>query len=145
MTREVTGNTGTSMTVELDVGSPMSSYTVRRADGTSLGTADFVVVSDVSDVSDVREERIFFCTEVYQDVGRRDLVELLVRKALADSLRENVTVVPMRPMFARHLRENGDSFVASGGVFREPVPDDMDVITRAAFGAGVADVAGVAE
>ncbi|KAA0943222.1 N-acetyltransferase [Streptomyces apricus] len=139
MTREVTGNTGASMTVELDGGSPMSSYTVRRADRTSLGTADFVVVSDV------REERIFFCTEVYQDVGRRDLVELLVRKALADSIRENVTVVPMCPMFARHLRENGDSFVASGGVFREPVPDDMDVITRAAFGAGVAGVAGVAE
>lgn len=128
MTRELTGNTAASMTVELDPAGPISSYTIKRADKTPVGTADFVVVSDVC------EERIFFHTEVCQVFGGRDLVELLVSKALTDSIREHATVVPLCPMFARHLRAHGDKFTASGGVFRQPVPDDIGVITRATLG-----------
>lgn len=128
MTQELTGNTGASMTVELDLASPISSYTIRRADKIPVGTADFVVISDV------REERIFFHTEVCQDFGGRDLVDLLVSKALTDSIRENATVVPLCPMFARHLRVHSDTFTASGGVFRQSIPDDIGVITRATLG-----------
>ncbi|MGW3419393.1 GNAT family N-acetyltransferase [Streptomyces phaeochromogenes] len=128
MTQELTGDTGASMTVELDPASPISSYTIRRADKTPVGTADFVVISDV------REERIFFHTEVCQVFGGRDLVDLLVSKALADSIRENATVVPLCPMFARHLRVHSDKFTANGGVFRQPIPDDIGVITRATLG-----------
>ncbi|GGR01216.1 N-acetyltransferase [Streptomyces pilosus] len=116
------------MTVELDPAFPISSYTVRRADGTPVGTADFVVMSDA------REERIFFHTEVYQIFGGGDLVELLVSKALTDSIRDRAVVVPLCPMFARHLRAHGDTFTARGGVFRRPIPDDMGVITRATLG-----------
>ena len=95
-TQELTGNTGASMTVELDLASPISSYSIRRADKTPVGTADFVAISDV------REERIFFHTEVFQVFGGRDLVELLVSRALTDSIREDATIVPLCPMFARH-------------------------------------------
>ncbi|MFF2852301.1 GNAT family N-acetyltransferase [Streptomyces sp. NPDC058001] len=116
------------MTVELDLASPINSYTVIRADETPLGTADFVVIPGAS------EERIFFHTEVCQGFGGRDLVALLVNKALTDSIRESATVVPLCPMFARHLRAHGDEFVANGGVFRQPIPDDIGVITRAALG-----------
>ncbi|MGW0790702.1 N-acetyltransferase [Streptomyces sp. NPDC002911] len=128
MTQELTGNTGASMTVELDLASPISSYSIRRADKTPVGTADFVAISDV------REDRIFFHTEVFQVFGGRDLVELLVSKALTDSIRENATVVPLCPMFARHLRVHSDQFIASGGVFRQPIPGDIGIITRAALG-----------
>ncbi|MFJ6573512.1 GNAT family N-acetyltransferase [Streptomyces sp. NPDC091292] len=116
------------MTVELDRATPISSYTIVRADQTALGTADFVVVPGAS------EERIFFHTEVCQDFGGRGVVALLVSKALTDCIREDVTVVPLCPMFARHLRVHGDEFIANGGVFRQPIPDDIGVITRAALG-----------
>ncbi|PSM40271.1 N-acetyltransferase [Streptomyces dioscori] len=128
MTQELTGSFGASLTVELDPAAPISSYHVRRADGTPVGTADFVVVSGV------REERIFFHTDVCQDFGGRELVELLVSKALTDSIHEAATVVPLCPMFARHLRVHGDAFVARGGEFRQPTADDIGVITRATLG-----------
>lgn len=126
MTQGLTDNTGASVTVELS--SPISSYTIVRADETPVGTADFVVIPGAS------EERIFFHTEVFQDFGGRDLVALLVSKALTDSIRENFTVVPLCPRFARHLRVHGDEFIANGGVFRQPISDDIGVITRAALG-----------
>ncbi|MFD8384673.1 GNAT family N-acetyltransferase [Streptomyces sp. NPDC059679] len=110
------------MTVELDLASPISSYTIVRAAETPVGTADFVVIPGAS------EERIFFHTEVCQDFGGRDLVALLVSKALTDSIRKNVTVVPLCPMFARHLRVHGDEFVAHrqcDAVKRRQVPPDI--------------------
>ena len=106
MTQGLTDTPGASVTVELDLASPISSYTIVRADETPVDTADFVVIPGAS------EERIFFHTEVCQDFGGRDLVALPVSKALTDSIRENVTVVPLCPMFARHLRVHGDKFVA---------------------------------
>ncbi|MFE4694378.1 N-acetyltransferase [Streptomyces sp. NPDC056749] len=102
------------MTVELDLAGPVSSYTIRRAEGTPFGTADLVARSDV------REEHIFFHTEVCEEFGDRDLIELLVSKLLAESIRKNANVVPLCPMFARHLRLHGEEFIASGGVFRRP-------------------------
>lgn len=128
MTQGLTDNTGASVSVELDLASPISSYTIHRADGTPVGTADFIVIAGVS------EERIFFHTEVWHHSGGRDLIALLVSEALTDSIRGNVTVVPLCPMFARHLRGHDDEFVANGGVFRQPVPDDIGVITRATLG-----------
>jgi uncharacterized protein len=71
---------------------------------------------------------------VCQGFGGRDLVALLVSKALTGSIREDVTVVPLCPMFACHLRVHGDEFVVNGGVFRQPIPDDIGVITGAALG-----------
>lgn len=128
MTQGLTHDTGASVTVELDLASPISSYTIVRADGTPVGTADFVVIPGAS------EERIFFHTEVCQDFGGRGLVALLVSKALTESIRDNVTVVPLCPLFARHLQVHGDKFIANGGAFRQPTPDDIGVITRAALG-----------
>ncbi|WP_416563066.1 GNAT family N-acetyltransferase [Nocardia testacea] len=117
-------NTGASVTVELDTTDPISAYTVKLADGSPVGRADFV------DPPGAAAERIFFHTEVDQEFGGRGLAGLLVREALADSIRQNRTVVPVCPFFARHLREHGDEFVANGGVFRSPTPTDIALVTR---------------
>lgn len=118
-------NTGASVTVELVTADPISAYTVKLADGSPVGRADFV------DSPGAAADRIFFHTEVDQEFGGRGLAGLLVREALADSIRQNRTVVPVCPFFARHLREHGDEFVANGGVFRPPTPTDIALVTRA--------------
>ncbi|MEV0104723.1 GNAT family N-acetyltransferase [Nocardia sp. NPDC050799] len=117
-------NTGATVTVELDSAGPIGSYTVKLADGSPVGRADFVD-------SGVDAERIFFHTEVDQEFGGRGLAGLLVRAALADSIRKNLTVVPVCPLFARHLRMHGEEFVANGGTFRRPTPTDIALVTRA--------------
>ncbi|WP_020575088.1 GNAT family N-acetyltransferase [Actinopolymorpha alba] len=126
MTQGLIDNTGASVTVKLDIASPISSYTVSLTNESPVGRADFV------DSPDVDEDRIFFHTEVNQEFGGRGLAELLVREALADSIRKKLTVVPVCPLFARHLRMHGDEFVANGGVFRQPTPADIALVTRAA-------------
>ncbi|WP_280425458.1 GNAT family N-acetyltransferase [Nocardia carnea] len=120
--------TGASVTVELEIADPISSYTVRLADGPPAGRADFVESPGAA------AERIFFHTEVDEEFGGRGLAGLLVREALADSIRKHLTVVPVCPLFARHLRTHGDEFVAAGGVFRRPTPTDIALVTRAAGG-----------
>lgn len=117
-------NTGASVTVTLDAADPISSYIVSLADGSPVGRADFV------DSPGAGAERIFFHTEVAEEFGGRGLAGLLVRAALADSIRQNLTVVPVCPLFARHLRTHGDEFVANGGVFRRPTPTDIALVTR---------------
>lgn len=125
MTEGLIDNTGASVTVELDIADPISSYTVSLADGPPVGRADFV------DSPGAAADRIFFHTEVDQQFGGRGLAGLLVRAALADSISKNLTVVPVCPLFARHLRTHGDEFVANGGVFRLPTPTDIALVTRA--------------
>lgn len=116
-------NTGAPVTVELDVTGPISSYTV-NLDGAPVGRADFVD-------SGADAERIFFHTEVDQEFGGRGLAGVLLRAALADSIRKNLTVVPVCPLFARYLRMRGEEFVANGGVFRRPTPTDIALVTHA--------------
>ncbi|MEU4313219.1 GNAT family N-acetyltransferase [Nocardia sp. NPDC024068] len=118
-------NTGASVTVTLDIADPISSYIVSLADGSPAGRADFV------DSPGPDAERIFFHTEVAEEFGGRGLAGVLVRTALADSIREHLTVVPVCPLFARHLKTHGDEFVANGGVFRRPTPTDVALVTRA--------------
>ncbi|MFI5715513.1 GNAT family N-acetyltransferase [Nocardia sp. NPDC051750] len=118
-------NTGASVTIELDIADPVSSYSVSLAEGAPVGRADFV------DPPGAAAERIFFHTEVDEEFGGRGLAGLLVRAALADSIRNNLTVVPVCPLFARHLRTHGDEFVAAGGKFRRPAPTDIALVTRA--------------
>ncbi|MBZ2199068.1 GNAT family N-acetyltransferase [Occultella gossypii] len=125
MTEGLTDRTGASVTIRLDPASPIGSYAVSVADGSPAGRADFV------DSPDVAGERIFFHTEVAEEFGGRGLAGLLVREALADSIREHLTVVPVCPLFARHLSRHGDEFVADGGVFRRPRPADLVLVERA--------------
>lgn len=125
MAEELIDNTGAAVTVRLDTAAPISSYTVRLADGTPVGRADFV------DSGAAAAERIFFHTEVDPEFGGRGLAGLLVREALADSIRKKLTVVPVCPLFARHLNNHGDEFVAAGGVFRRPTTTDIALVTRA--------------
>ncbi|MFI2336569.1 GNAT family N-acetyltransferase [Nocardia rhamnosiphila] len=66
-----------------------------------------------------------------QEFGGRGLAGLLVRAALADSIRKNLIVVPVCPLFARHLRRHGDEFAAKGGVFRRSAAADIALVTRA--------------
>ncbi|WP_154795505.1 GNAT family N-acetyltransferase [Occultella kanbiaonis] len=125
MTEGLTDNNGAPVTVRLEPGDPVGSYVVSLADGSRAGRADFV------DLPDGATERIYFHTEVAAEFGGRGLAGLLVRAALADSIRENLTVVPVCPLFARHLSKHGDEFVADGGVFRRPRPADLALVERA--------------
>lgn len=125
MTQQLNDNTGASVTVTLDADRPVSTYTVSFADGSPIGRADFI------DSPQVDGERIFFHTEVDQAVRGRGLASLLVREALADSIRTGVTVVPVCPLFADHLKRHGDEFVTDGGTFRQPTRADIALVTRA--------------
>lgn len=125
MAQELTDRTGAPVTVGIELASPISSYTVNVADGSSVGRADFV------DSPVVEDERIIFHAEINEEFGGRGLADLLVREALEDSRRKHLTVVPVCPLFARHLKKHGDEFVANGGVFRRPTPADIALVKRA--------------
>ena len=125
MTPARTDRTGAPVTVEIEPASPISAYVVRVADGTTASRADFI------DSSPGADERIFFHTEVDEAFGGRGLAGLLVREALEQSIREGLTVVAVCPLFARHLRDHGDAFVAEGGAFRRPTSDDIALVARA--------------
>ena len=126
MTEGLTDKTGASVTVELVLTGPINAYTANLADGTPAGRAEFI------DSPQAGDERIFFHTEVDEQFGGRGLAGLLVREALEDSMRRNITIVPVCPLFARHLAKHGDEFTASGGVFRRPTSSDIALVTRTA-------------
>ena len=114
MISELNDKTGAPVTIRLDESRPISAYTVHLADGTLAGRADFI------DAPEADGERIFFHTEVEEAFSGRGLGGLLVREALADSVRENLTVVRVCPLFAAHLRDHGAQFLAEGGRSRRP-------------------------
>ena len=122
MTTALHDKTGAPVTITLDEHRPISAYTVHLADGALAGRADFV------DVPDTDGERIFFHTEVGQDFAGRGLGGLLVREALADSIRKGLTVVPVCPLFAAHLDTHGGEFLADGGRLRRPTPADITLV-----------------
>jgi predicted GNAT family acetyltransferase len=123
-----TDRTGAAVTIGLEETVPVGAYVVGLGDGPPVGRAQFV------DPPGAAGERIFFHTEVDEEYGGRGLAGVLLREALADSIRRKLTVVPVCPLFARHLKAHGDEFVAAGGVFRRPTRDDLAVVARAARG-----------
>ncbi|MCR2824309.1 GNAT family N-acetyltransferase [Microbacterium sp. zg.Y909] len=130
MTQETTTGTGDTATVHLAIGDRISSYIATSADGRVAGRADFI------DAPEGRAERIFFHTEVDPAYGGRGFGVLLLREALADSIRQGVTVVPVCPLFARHLTRHGGEYVAEGGAYRTPRLADIDLVKRAVGGSG---------
>ncbi|WP_142058473.1 N-acetyltransferase [Pseudonocardia kunmingensis] len=128
MSRDATDRTGAAVTIGLEETTPVGAYVVRLGDGPPVGRAQFV------DPPGAAGERIFFHTEVDEEYGGRGLAGLLLREALADSIRRKLTVVPVCPLFARHLKAHGDEFVAAGGAFRRPIRDDLAVVARATRG-----------
>ncbi|MEU7778847.1 GNAT family N-acetyltransferase [Micromonospora parva] len=125
MIREIHDNTGALVAVKLNKTRPIGTYTISLAEGSSVGRVDFV------DSVTVDGERIVFHTEVNREFGGRGLAGLLVREVLADSIRTSVTVVPVCPLFADHLKRHGHEFVADGGKFRPPTPADFALVRRA--------------
>ncbi|OLM18576.1 hypothetical protein Ae707Ps1_2835 [Pseudonocardia sp. Ae707_Ps1] len=121
---ETTDRTGAAVTIALRDPSPVGSFVITLGDGPEVGRADFL------DPPGAQRERIFFHTEVDADHGSRGLAGLVVREALADSIRRDLIVVPVCPLFARHLRSHGEEFTADGGRFRRPTRDDVDLVTR---------------
>lgn len=128
MTSALSDKTGAPVTIRLDEGRPISSYTVHLADGTLGGRVDFI------DGSEDGRERIIFHTEVAPELSGRGLSGLLVGEALADSIREDLTVVPVCPLFAAHLEDHGAEFVAEGGRFRVPTTADIAAVRSALAG-----------
>lgn len=51
---------------------------------------------------------------------------------LKSSIDAKYAIVPLCPLIARHLLLHGDEFVSERGSFRDPRPDDIRLITRAA-------------
>lgn len=125
MTRALTDSAGTPVTIGIERADPITAYVVTLADGTVAGQANFL--ASPSDVA----ERIFFHTEVHAEFGGRGLARLLVSAALEDSIRDGITIVPVCPLFARHLSQRGDEFIAAGGRFRSPVRADTVAVGRA--------------
>lgn len=123
MTQELSDNSGTRVKVHLDEARSIGAYTVHLADG-PVGRAEFV------DSPEADGERIFFHTAVDKEFGGRGLGGLLVREALEDSIRNNLTVVPVCPLFASHLKRHGDEYRTAGGRFRQPTRADIDLVTR---------------
>jgi len=126
MARQLEDKTGAPVTISLDEAPPVGAFTVHLPDGTAAGRADFV------DAPEADRERIFFHTEVAQELNGRGLGGLLVREALADSIGKDLTVVPVCPLFKAHLDEHGAEFVADGGRFRQPTRADIALVRRAA-------------
>lgn len=124
MPQQFNDNSGARVTVSLDEAQPISAYTVSLANGSRVGRAEFV------DSPQVDGERIFFHTEVGAEVRGRGLAGLLLREALTDSIRKNLTIVPVCPLFAAHLKKHGSEFLADGGRFRRPTSADIALVTR---------------
>ena len=125
MSWDAIDRTGAAVTIGLEDANPIGAYTVALGDGSPVGRAEFI------DSPEVAGERIFFHTEVDAEFGGRGLAGVLMQVALADSIRRNLTVVPVCPLFARHLKVHGDEFVAAGGAFRRPNRDDVALVTGA--------------
>ncbi|MFI8524586.1 GNAT family N-acetyltransferase [Promicromonospora sukumoe] len=124
--------TGAPVTVTLNTGGPIGAYAVQVDGGPVVGRADFVDgTAGGSSAGDDGGDRVFFHTEVDEEYGGRGLAGILVREALADSIRKNIVVVPVCPLFAAHLEKHGDEYVAAGGVFRQPARDDIAQVTQA--------------
>jgi uncharacterized protein len=126
MAEGLTDKTGVSVTVGIEIADPISAYTVAVDGESPIGRAEYV------DSPGADDERIFFHTEVDPAFEGRGLAGLLLGEALADSIRNGRTVVPVCPLFARHLKKHGDEFVAAGGVFRAPTRADISLIARLA-------------
>lgn len=124
MAEPQTDKTGAAVHIALDEARTISAYTVTLDDGTLAGRADFV------DPPQGDGKRVFFHTEVSPEFGGRGLAGLLLREALADSVRRNITVVPVCPLFAKHLKEHGDEYTAQGGRFRKPRPTDLALVQK---------------
>ncbi len=130
MSEQRTDRTGAPVSVTLDETRPVSAYTVSVDEGTLAGRADFV------DPPQAADERVFFHTEVSPEFGGRGLAGLLVREALADSIARNLTVVPVCPLFAKHLQKHGDEYEAAGGRVRRPRPADLELVKETVENAG---------
>ncbi|SBU95652.1 hypothetical protein YW5DRAFT_05203 [Streptomyces sp. Ncost-T6T-1] len=126
MNQETIEDAEDSVAVRLGLARSISSCSVRRADEILVGTAEFVVSPGES------EERIFFRTEMCADFDGYGLEKLLVGEILKSSIDGKYAVVPLCPLLARHLLLHGEEFMSDGGVFRDPRPDDIRLITRAA-------------
>jgi hypothetical protein len=113
------------VTVRLSETRPIGSYSINLADGSPVGRVNF------TDSPEVDGDRIVFHTEVDRRFGGRGLAGLLVREVLADSIRRGVTIVPVCPLFAGHLKKHGDEFVADGGTFRQPTQADVVLVAGA--------------
>ena len=124
MTTQLDDHTDAPATIGLDDSDPIGAYIVRLGDGTRAGAAYF------ADAPAADGERMFFHTEVAAAFSGRGLPRLLVREALADTVAKNLTVVPVCPLFAAHIKRHGDEFLGAGGRFRQPTRNDVTLVKR---------------
>lgn len=117
----ITDKTGAEIAVENNVEG--KAFEVRLvAEDTIAGKAHYLEVDG---------ERIFYHTVVDEEFGGRGLGTALVNESLQASLRDNITVVPVCPMFKGFLDKNGDAYAAEGGSTRKATQADIDAVRRA--------------
>jgi hypothetical protein len=126
MTIQLNDHTDPPATVRLDDARPIGAYTVHHFDGTLAGKAYFM------DSPDADDERIFFHTEVDEEFSGQGLGRLLVHEALADTIRKDLTVVPVCPLLEAQIKAHDAEFLADGGRFRQPTRADLALVTRLA-------------
>lgn len=126
MNQEPTDKTGAPVMVGLEVADQISAFTADLAEAPRVGRADFI------DSAGDDQERIFFHTQVDEQFAGRGLAGILLREALADSIRNGLTVVPVCPLFARHLKKHGEEFIAQGGAWRTATRADIALVSRLA-------------
>lgn len=139
MSHEFTDKTGASATVEVVGDGPIHSYAIHlTGESTRAGRADFIESSAGGDssTSGGDRERVFFHTEVDRAFGGRGLSGLLIRAALSDAMNDGAVVVPVCPLFVKHLSSHGDEYRADGGRFRDATKADVGLIRRAVQRAG---------
>ena len=76
-----TDRTGAIVRIGLEATVPVGAYVIGLGDGPPVGRTRFV------DPPGTARERIFFHTEVDEEYGGRGLAGVLLREALADSMR----------------------------------------------------------
>lgn len=75
-------------------------------------------------------ERFFYHTEVDSEFGGRGLAGLLLSETLEDARKNNLTVVPICPLYVSHLKKKGNEYVEQGGKHRKPTPSEFSEIKK---------------
>lgn len=76
-------------------------------------------------------ERIFYHTEVDEAFGGRGLAGILVRQSLEQAQENNLTVVPLCPLFKSHLDKHDEEYTEGGGAFRPATSKDITLVESA--------------
>lgn len=95
------------------------------ADRELAGQAFFYDRAANGDSDGALNERVFYHTEVDDAFGGKGLGRVVVENALEKTIEDELTVVPICPLFKKILDEDGDDWKVKGLEFRAVRPADL--------------------